>query len=134
MPSDPIAPIPALGAIRGVDFSTSLGASGPPASASAPPAAASSPPAPAEADVRRAVVDANAKLSAAKVALEFSVDLDESGSVRSIRLMDAAANQVVMQFPSEQMLAVRDNIDSMIAAQGKEGIGSLPGAIFSQSA
>lgn len=134
MPSDPIAPLPALGAIRGLDFSTSLGAPANPAASASAPAPASPASAPAEPEVRRAVLDANAKLSAAKVALEFSVDLDESGSVRSIRLMDAAANQVVMQFPSEQMLAVRDNIDSMIAAQGKEGIAALPGALFSQSA
>jgi hypothetical protein len=71
-------------------------------------------------------------LRAANVALEFQVDLTPTGSVRSFKLLDAS-ERVVMQFPTEQMLAVRDNIDQMIQSSEK-GTGASAGALFSKTA
>jgi uncharacterized FlaG/YvyC family protein len=83
--------------------------------------------------VRKAVEESNRKLQAANVSLSFQFEVNAAGELRSVKLMDSVKNQVVMQFPSEEMLAVRANVDQMIAANEKTGSG-ITGVLFSKIA
>jgi uncharacterized FlaG/YvyC family protein len=83
--------------------------------------------------VRKAVEESNRKLQAANVSLSFQFEVNAAGELRSVKLMDSVKNQVVMQFPSEEMLAVRANVDQMIAANEKTGSG-ITGVFFSKIA
>lgn len=140
MSPDPI-PIPsnaAPAATTPLVFAKGASTQAPKAPASASP---SPPPKPSTApsfaeladQVRKAVEESNRKLQAANVNLSFQFDVNADGELRSVKLMDSVKNQVVMQFPSEEMLAVREHVDEMIAANEKTGSGAT-GVLFSKIA
>lgn len=85
-----------------------------------------------DAAVRRAVADSNEKLKLANIDLRFQFNLDRHGGVRSVQLLDSATQQVVIQYPSETMLAVRDQIDQMIMQNEKGSLNA--GRLFSMLA
>ena len=76
----------------------------------APNARASSSP-PTEDQVRRAVEQLNAAVRARDQNLEFSVD-QQSGRL-VVTLKDASTNEIVRQFPSEEVLSISRAIDRM---------------------
>ena len=138
MNSEPISGAAAaaaiLPAIRGATASAATDPSPAASSATAPQTAPATPSANLDAQVRQAAEESNKKLSQANIALQFQVDLTPTGAVRSVKLLDSADHSVVMQFPSEQMLAVRDSIDQMLQSSEKGGVGALAGALFSKTA
>lgn len=67
-----------------------------------------------DAAVRRAVAESNAKLESSSLGLRFHFNLDAKGSLRDVQLLDSATGQLVMQYPSEAMLAIRDQLDRTI--------------------
>jgi uncharacterized FlaG/YvyC family protein len=83
-----------------------------------------------EADVRRAVAESNAKLTLANINLQFRFNLETNGSLRSVQLLDSSTQQVVIQYPSETMLAIRDQIDLMIEQNQKPHLDA--GSLFSR--
>lgn len=128
MNTDPILSVSALspksnlGSSRGAVLS-------PPTSSPASPSISS----PQQADdVQRAAQDANQKLRTANIDLQFQVDLEPTGAVRSVKLLDPSTNKVVFQFPSEDMLAIRDRVDAFIAAN-QTSTELPPGLLFSKT-
>ena len=58
-----------------------------------------------------AVETANAYVASLSTSLQFSVDHDTGHTV--VKMIDTATNQVLRQYPSDEMLAISKSIDRM---------------------
>lgn len=113
-------------------------------SAPAPsPVAPQKAPEPSPEQTKTLVAELNAKLKTQAPNLSFQFDVEPNGSLRSIKLVDDSNKLVVLQIPSEEMLAIRDRIDQMIQENearreaGKShsmSSSALVGALFSRKA
>lgn len=59
----------------------------------------------------------NSKIQSANKDLSLQFDLDDSGNFRSFKLVNQTTQEVIVQIPSEQMLAIRDQIDNLLQSQ-----------------
>ncbi len=74
------------------------------------PAFASAPPVTQEA-VAAAVQSANASMRSISSSIQFSLDQDSGRTI--VKMIDTETDEVIRQFPSEEMLAISKSIDRM---------------------
>ena len=79
---------------------------------------------------QQALQDSNDKLKTAKIDLQFRFNVDHG--VRSVQLLDPSTHQVIMQYPSEAIIAIGEDIDKMIQKDQKGS--AVAGVFFSKSA
>ena len=83
--------------------------------------------------LKEALGDMNERMKASNINLEFQ--FEKTGAVKSVKLIDTNTQQTILQFPSEQVLAIREQIDQWMSKnQPDSGYqGPLPGTLFSKT-
>lgn len=73
----------------------------------------------------------NKMFSEQKKNLSLNFDLESSGAVRSVQLLDSKTKEVVIQYPSEAVLQVRANLEKLLT---KPDDNSKSGVLLSEKA